>query len=478
MRNLNNEKMLRKASLLFILFTMTMTIVNGQCKSWVGSPQANDAENAHSVYRAAMKTNDFKIAFENWQIAYGIAPAADGKRDFHYTDGIKLYKQLHKEETDAAEKKAHAEKILSLYDEAIACYENKGIELNCKEGEDCYKNKVAYLLGRKGYDMFYELNQSYVPNIEVLEKAIELGGNNVEYIALEPLANMIVYQYTKEKVDAEKARQVYDLLNKIANYNIENNEKYGSYYKTAIERIQAKYREIEKDIFDCDFFIKKLKPAYDEDPDNIDLVKDVYNELKRRGCADDVPIMVELEAKYTAWAEKVNAEKKAEFEANNPAVVANQLYKDGDFQGALDKYNEAIEKEEDAEKKAGYYFSKASILFRKMKKYANARTAARESAKLRPNWGRPYMLIGDMYGSTARSCGDAWNQRLAILAAMEKYSYAKSIDPEVAEDANDRLAKYRASMPSQEEGFMRKVKKGDKVKVGCWIGETVTVRFR
>ncbi len=470
--------MFRKISLTFTLIAFVSIVLSGQCKTWIGSPKMNDAENAHSIYRAALKTNDFEIAFENWKKAYDIAPAADGKRDFHYTDGIKIYKQLFKKTQDAALKKEYAGKILSLYDEAIACYQAKGIEINCNEGEDCYAEKVAYLMGRKGYDMYYELNQSYIPTIDILEKAIAVGGMNVEYIVLNPLANMIVYQFIENKIDAVKAREIHATLNGIADYNVINSEKYGPYFQQAIDGVNGEFAKIERQIFDCNYFINKLQPEYDSDPNNIDLVKDLYNELRKRGCEDDVPLLAEMKVKYEAWALKVNAEKQAEFEANNPAMVANNLYKDGDFKGAIAKYDEAIATETDPEKKANYYFSKASIQFRKLKNYGEARNSARKAAELKSNWGKPYMLIGDMYGHTASSCGDSWNQRLAILAAVEKYGYAKSIDSEVSEDANDRIGKYRASFPAQEEGFMRKLNKGDRVSVGCWIGETVTIQYK
>jgi hypothetical protein len=92
-------------------------------------------------------------------------------------------------------------------------------------------------------------------------------------------------------------------------------------------------------------------------------------------------------------------------------------------------------------------------------------------------WGKPYILIGDIYAKISRGCGDAWEQRLAILAVIDKYRYAKSIDSEVADEANRRIANYNDSLPNKEEGFMRKVSAGDKVNVGC-IGETVTVRFQ
>ena len=72
------------------------------------------------------------------------------------------------------------------------------------------------------------------------------------------------------------------------------------------------------------------------------------------------------------------------------------------------------------------------------------------AAKLRPNWGQPYMLIGDMYASSSSSCGsDAWEKQIAVLAALDKYAYAKSIDSSVAEDANSKIARYSSYKPEK-----------------------------
>ena len=71
-------------SALFTLLTVSMGM--SQCASWNDSPKKEDAENAHSIYRQAIKTKDYKLAFEDWQIAFNITPAADGKRDYHFTD--------------------------------------------------------------------------------------------------------------------------------------------------------------------------------------------------------------------------------------------------------------------------------------------------------------------------------------------------------------------------------------------------------
>jgi hypothetical protein len=72
-------------SLALIVFAVA-NMAYGQCETWVGKPTQTDAENAHSIYRQALKAKDYTTAFENWQIAYKLAPAADGKRDYHYTD--------------------------------------------------------------------------------------------------------------------------------------------------------------------------------------------------------------------------------------------------------------------------------------------------------------------------------------------------------------------------------------------------------
>jgi hypothetical protein len=294
----------------------------------------------------------------------------------------------------------------------------------------------------------------------------------------DPVATMVVYQYQKGNLTKEQVLSYHAKMDEIAEYNLENNERLGEYYDQAWRAAKSKFGPIETEIFDCEYFKPLYKEMYDENPDDMDQLKNLVGLLKRRNCDPNDPLLVDLETKWQKYAATTNAARQAEFEANNPNVMAKKLYDEGDFKGAINKYNEAIAQETDDYKKANYLFSKASIEFRKLKQYSTARNTAYEAAKLRQNWGRPYMLIGDMYGSSARHCGDDWNQRLAIIAAIDKYNYAKSIDSEVASEANSRISKYRESLPDKAEGHMRSVKEGHKEKVGCWIGETVSVIFK
>jgi len=474
---------MKKRTLLFKLFPGLLLLalsinISAQCETWEGNAKKGEAEDAHTIYRQALKTEDYALAFENWEIAYGIAPAADGKRDFHYTDGIKLYINKWKSETDAAKKKEHVDMILKLQGQAVECLQSGGITLKCDGEADCYTKRIGYLQGRLAYDMYYSLNTVYSKTLEQLSGAVENSGNDVEYIVFAPYANIAVYNFEKELMSKEEARAIYEKLNAIADHNIAKSDNLSPSYQQAKESMNATFSKIERDIFDCDYFKIKLRPDYDADPNNVEVIKKTLAILKGQGCTPGDPFYDELDGKWKKYAAEENARLQNEYDQNNPNRMAKKLYDAGDFKGAAEKYQQAIDSESDPEKKSGYMFSLASIQFRKLKQYSKARTTAREAAKVRPGWGRPYMLIGDMYGSTARNCGDSWNQRLAILAAMDKYSYAKQVDPSQADEANKRLSKYRASMPAQDEGFMRGVKAGQTQRVGCWIGETVTVQFQ
>jgi tetratricopeptide (TPR) repeat protein len=161
----------------------------------------------------------------------------------------------------------------------------------------------------------------------------------------------------------------------------------------------------------------------------------------------------------------------------NPLYDASILMDEGDYTGAIKRYQDAIDSADDNDKKAQAYYQMASVQSGKLRQYAAARQNANKAAELNPSWGKPYLMIGDIYARLGGSCGDSYQQRLAVLAAIDKYNYAKRVDGAVSGDANRRIANYRDSMPIKSEAFQRGDNEGDRIKVGCGIGETVTLRF-
>ena len=80
------EKLGKLTQSVFIL-AIAMLIANvstAQCGKFNESPRETEALEAHVLYRDMVKLKDYDSAYENWKIAYELAPAADGKRATHF----------------------------------------------------------------------------------------------------------------------------------------------------------------------------------------------------------------------------------------------------------------------------------------------------------------------------------------------------------------------------------------------------------
>jgi len=193
---------MRKTFKLMILVPLGMlfSLTNySQCETWIGADNETEASDAHVIYRTSFKAKSYKDAFENWKKAYELAPAADGQRASHYMDGIVMYKEFLKTEADETKKAEYKAEIIKLYDQAITCFESRAIKLKCASDE-CLKEKIGQLQGRKGYDMYYTLNSKYSENLQVLEESVNKSGAKSEYSVLMPYAAIAVYQFKKGKI--------------------------------------------------------------------------------------------------------------------------------------------------------------------------------------------------------------------------------------------------------------------------------------
>ena len=457
---------------LLLLLLGTVSVATAQCVTWTDSPKKEEAENAHVAYRnfvkgktaadlEAMPETEFNEAFKSWKKAYDIAPAADGGRPFHYRDGRMFYKAKRNKSTDDAQKAEFAQKIMELYDQEL----------------ECYPKYEAFLLGRKASDMFYLTGYS-PEGIDLIERAMQSGGDETEYIVLAPLGKLLNYYFKEDYIDNARVRQMYDLGQKLAEANTpETNETYGQYYQDAFANLEADVLEFADEIFDCAYFKEELLPKFEDNKDDIEVMRYIISKLEEQGCDANDADLQRMQATYDA----VYAEKKAEYEQQkrdlNPAYAASIERKEGNFAEAVKLYQQAADKTDDNTKKSSYLYQIAAIQSGELRQYGSARSSALEAAKADPGNGRPYMLIGDIYLRLGGSCGDAYQQRLAVLAAIDKYNYARSVDSSLAGDVSRRIGRLGGSMPIKSEAFQRGDKAGDRLSVGCGIGETVTLRF-
>ncbi|MEO1437286.1 MAG: hypothetical protein AAFV80_17220, partial [Bacteroidota bacterium] len=397
-----------------------------------------------------------------WELAYTTAPAANGKTSVQYRNGVTMLTYFVQNETDAAKKEELTNKVMGIFDAHINCFP---------------KEEIA-TLGDKANFLFYQEEPNYQGVFDAANEALEKGDKKLEAKAIYPLAVSTVTLFSEEQVNEDQARAIHKQLNEIAAYWIENasKDKTKKAYQQAIDASNASFDLVAEYLFDCEYFKKKLTPLYEANPDDYENIKDIRIQLVQGGCEETEPMVAEIKAKMVKHIAEVNdANAEARWEALPPANKGAVKLKEGEYREAIGYYEQAISEADAADKKGDYSYAIAQAHY-KLKEYSKARTAARNAAKYKPNWGKPYMLIGNLYASSTRSCGDAYEGRMVVLAAIEKYAYAKSIDSEVADDANKRIARLSGSKPLREDAFARGHKDGDPYKVGCWIGETVTIR--
>ena len=100
--------------------------------------------------------------------------------------------------------------------------------------------------------------------------------------------------------------------------------------------------------------------------------------------------------------------------------------------------------------------------------------------EIKPEEGRAYLVLGNMYAAGAKACGteSQVSQRAAYWVAVDTYIKAKQVDPSIAETADKLIAAYRAHFPSGDDLFTFGYKEGESYTVDCWFRATTTIRAR
>ena len=90
------------------------------------------------------------------------------------------------------------------------------------------------------------------------------------------------------------------------------------------------------------------------------------------------------------------------------------------------------------------------------------------------------MLIGDLYAGSIGSCSEGPDGALKspYWVAVDMYQKAKSVDPSIADDARQKIAKYSQYFPSTQDAFFHGVTDGADYKVGCWINVSTKARLK
>jgi tetratricopeptide (TPR) repeat protein len=427
------------------------------CATFDDAPSKEDATTQYVLYRDFLKAGDWTQAYDYWKQVFAVAPAADGKRNTLFADGIRFYEHFYTQTTDSLQKEAWIDKIFELYQGLDSCFHDGG-----------------YATARKAFDLYYKYphRASREEVLSMFQSAIEQDSNLMRDFIINPFTALLVEQYDAGKVSLAEA-QKYDriirnsLAKGLADCEGAECDRWKVVQEYAPQRLE--YFETVKGFYDCSFFKSKYYAEFEAAPEDCDVIRNVYSYLRWGGCAEDDPQMAALIRKGNELC--VERER-------GPASVAYECLRNADYRCAIDGFTKAADESSDPVTKGNYLLTAGKIYYAHLKNFSKARQTFLQAAEARPNWGEPYLWIGRLYASSGPLCGPGrgWDSQIVVWPAIDKWEYAKRIDPSCAREANKWITQYEQYMPDRSEIFSRLLKEGDSFTVGCWIQERTTIR--
>jgi len=418
-----------------------------QCKEvkWPedGTARAK-AEESKVLYEDYLKTGSVKQAEIplNWLLAN-----VPNLHSSLYINGAEVFDKLAAQEKDAARKKVYVDSLMIVYDMRIK---------NCGE-EATVTNRKALSFVK------YSVNEKPAEALELLEKSITLNGNNVLDGTLVPYFQTVRLNVTKFKTITEE--QILEKYDKVMNI-------IDSKIKTAQSKGQPidKYKKMKDDIdailigmvkVDCAFVKKNLEPKFRQNPNDVVLAKKIFGFMLQGKCTDD-PLWLEAGESI----HKNNPEKDFGLAKN----LGLKYYSIDNFAKAEIYLKEALPLATTPEDKAEVLIYLGQLQAKNDK--PAARALFRQALDVNPGNKLAYEKIGDLYYGSFDACAKKVNvadDRLVYLIAADYYQKAG--------DAQ-KIAAAKSAFPSKEEIFLIDYKQGETKSVGCWIGESTTIRTR
>lgn len=430
------------------------------CKIFADAQNPSEAREAHVIYRDFIRNGEYENAFPYWKKAFEMAPAADGQRDLHFTDGIKLYKNQYSQASSGEVKNELWSKIDSLYTLAGICYPSKANHFN----------------GLKAFDLYYTFDDrgSKKEIYNLFTSLIDEKQEKTPAYVLNPFTDVLIQLIKEESIEMIDARKYVDLIQDALLYGLENNQ--GSQleaFKIVGSYAPSRLKELEtvKGFYSCQYYIDSYYELFLEDSLNCDNIRTVISRLKWGDCPD-------TNEKYQVLMEayKKNCQVSA-----GPLRTAYDCLNNADYNCAIENFKTTANNTDEPDKKAKYILLISKIYYSHLRNFSAAREYALEALEYRPNWGEPYMLIGRLYASSGPLCGPGrgWDSQVVTWVAIDAWNKAKSVDPSVAAEANRFINQYTQYMPTKEDIFQNpNIEEGDRYFVPCWIQRSTIIRGR
>ncbi len=409
-----------------------------------------------SLYKEALKKKMYDYSIGAWRTMFNQCPDAN---ICIYADGVDIYTYYIEKEKDEAAKELLVDTLLMIYDQRIKYYGNHP------------KYPEAWIQGRKGLEIVtYRRNRA-----EALKEAVTCFEYSYNHLGkkMEPMVAVTWLQATNALLSngdrtPEELLNVYMNVDEVLAYSIGKQKNkniidvLNKASNTCVEIV------IKSGFDDCQVLENNLSAKYEMVKDEPDGLARLLKLLDAFDCANS-----NLYARA--------AERNYQLDPNSEAsyLLAKYFIKENQFDKAKEYYLKTISQADDQELQAKCFYELAVVTFSHYKNSPDARTYAQSALEKKGDWGKPHILIGNIYAHESAKYGESdFDHQTVYWVAIDRFKKAKQIDPQCSDEADKQINLYSQYLPDKETGFFHGIQEGESYKIGSWINETTTVRYR
>ncbi|BAV95357.1 tetratricopeptide repeat protein [Ichthyobacterium seriolicida] len=424
----------------------------------------NKCKEKLSIYYEYFKSGNYNDSYNAWKYCFDNCPKSHINVYIH---GPKLVEFKLKNAKTKEEKEKYKELLVSVFDNRLKNFPDKrGYVLGLK-GSNMMKHKIGDL-----EEVFNILNESCE-----LEKDESSGSTLYNYFlcSVKLFNNKVfstekifdIYSYTSECLQGSKEK-----LDKIKD-ELSSKEKLSAKDKKLLRKTKSNLKIINAVKININKVIaplascEKLEKFYSN---NIktnkkeEWIKSAIKMLMTKKCTD-TPIFLDL--------------IKLSYELNpTPGIariIGNKYFSMKDYKNAIKYYEISANEEDDNKKKADNYISIAKSYMSQKDKHT-AREFIYKAIESKKDYGKPYMILGNLYANSANECGaNEFEKRCVYWLAISTFNKAASVDPSMANEAKKMAKTYMKLAPDKTLIFKFGHSNGDRIKIKCWINKEVIV---
>ncbi|MEG1648669.1 MAG: hypothetical protein RR277_02135 [Rikenellaceae bacterium] len=363
-----------------------------------------------------------------------------------YIKGLMIYNNLISTAKTAEQKKTYIDSLMILHNLRMENY-----------GNDAKRGK-PYIMGEilKDYLNYYQDDHKKI--IDMVDKTLKEVGPKIDVEILPAYFNYLVEAYKADKIDTEIVLSEYDKLSTTADAST-SPAKDGA--KSTIDQLL-----MQSGAASCENLEQIFKPQYEANPNDKELISKIIRTLARAQCSSDFQLML--------------AEKHYSIDPSSSAA-ANLAYafeKKGEFDKAIQYYNEAINKEPDNKNKVSFALSGAGMAVVNSR-LSDAVKFARKALEINSEEGLAYFLLAQAQAQSVGGCG-AFEKQAAFWVVVDNLQRARNlVSGDYLQKVNESIANFSRYFPTAEEIFFNDLKPGSSYTVNCGaVSGTTTIRAK